>query len=58
MENNLELGELQKITDFNELKKILTIYQEKADLMKILEVTDKSVESTGLVRTVEKINKI
>ena len=60
LDGNEKLGELQNITDIVEIKKILNIYQEKADLMKVVEVTDKSVESTGLVRTVEnlKVKKV
>ena len=56
LNGNKELVEFQEMNNVEEIKKILTIYQEKAGLMKILEVTNKSVESTD--KSVENLDLI
>ena len=65
LKDNKELGELQNITDFNELKKILKIYQEKESIDKSIEnldflmnkkSTDKSIKENK--NLLDKINKI
>ena len=60
LKENKELGELQNINYFNDLKKILTIYQEKnkLDLLINKDIDNEYLESTDFINKVGKINKI